>query len=224
MAPPSKPTSKPRAPLSRQRVLAAAVALADENGISSLTMRKLGEALGVEAMSLYNHVANKDDLLDGMIDVVFSEIDLPPSQTDWKTAMRQRAISIREVLKRHRWAIGLMESRSSPGPATLRHHDAVIGKLRGAGFSIELTAHAYSALDSYIYGFALQEPNLPFDTPQQTAEVAQAIMAQFPAGEYPHLSELAVEHILQPGYDYANEFEYGLDLLLNGLARASETT
>src|SRR5215472_9097154 len=142
-----------RAPLSRDRVLRAAVALADTGGISSLSMRKLGEALGVEAMSLYNHVASKGDLLDGMIDVVFGEIDLPPGDVDWKSAMRQRAISVREALRRHPWAIGLMESRTSPGPATLRHHDAVLGCLRGAGFSIEMTAHAYSLLDSYIYGF-----------------------------------------------------------------------
>ena len=216
--------TKPRAPLSRERVLRAGVALADENGIASLTMRKLGEAVGVEAMSLYNHVANKDDLLDGMIDVVFGEIDLPADETDWKTAMRQRAISVRDVLSRHRWAIGLMESRTTPGPANLRHHEDVIGTLRNAGFSIELAAHAYSALHSYIYGFAMQEPSLPFDTPQQTAEVAQAIMAQLPAGEYPHLTELTIEHVLQPGYDYGNEFEYGLDLLLDGLERAFDTT
>jgi AcrR family transcriptional regulator len=224
MPTPTKPATKPRAPLSRERVLRAAVALADESGIASLTMRKLGEAVGVEAMSLYNHVANKDDLLDGMIDVVFNEIDLPPGETDWKTGMRQRAISVREVLSRHRWAIGLMESRTTPGPANLRHHEAVIGSLRNAGFSIELAAHAYSALDSYIYGFAMQEPSLPFDTPQETAEVAQAIMAQLPAGEYPHLTELTIEHVLQPGYNYANEFEYGLDLILDGLERAFDTT
>ncbi len=216
--------TKPRAPLSRERVLRAAVALADESGIASLTMRKLGEAVGVEAMSLYNHVANKDDLLDGMIDVVFNEIGLPSSGTDWKTAMRQRGISVREVLSRHRWAIGLMESWTTPGPANLRHHDAVIGSLRNAGFSIELAAHAYSALDSYIYGFAMQEPSLPFDTPQETAEVAQAIMAELPAWEYPHLTELTIEHVLQPGYDYANEFEYGLELILDGLERAFHTT
>jgi AcrR family transcriptional regulator len=219
MAPPTKHDTPTRGSLSRERVLRAAVALADENGIASLTMRKLGEALGVEAMSLYNHVTNKDEVLDGMIDVVFSEIDLPPSGTDWKTAMRQRGISIRAALARHRWAIGLMESRTTPGPATLRHHDAVIGTLRNAGFSIELTAHAYSALDSYIYGFAAQEPSLPFDTPQETAEVAQAIMARFPPGEYPHLTELTIEHVLKPGYSYASEFEYGLDLILDGLER-----
>ncbi len=219
MAPPTKPEALARGSLNRERVLRAAVALADEHGIASLTMRKLGETLGVEAMSLYNHVTNKDDVLDGMIDVVFSEIDLPATGTDWKTAMRQRGISARAALTRHRWAIGLMESRTTPGPKTLKHHDAVIGTLRSAGFSIELTAHAYSALDSYIYGFAMQEPNLPFDTAQETAKVAQAIMAQFPPGEYPHLTELTIEHVLKPGYSYANEFQYGLDLILDGLER-----
>ncbi len=218
------PSPEPRARLNRDRVLRSAVALADAGGIESLTMRKLGEELGVEAMSLYNHVANKSDLLDGMIDVVFGEIDLPAGDADWRTAMRRRAISAREALSRHRWAIGRMESRATPGPATLRHHDAVIGTLRGAGFSIALAAHAYSALDSYIYGFAMQEPSLPFDTSAETAQVAQAIMARFSSGEYPHLTELAVEHVMQPGYDYGDEFEFGLDLILDGLERARHTT
>ncbi len=215
-----RPQRRARPNLNRHRVLAAAVALADTAGIDSLTMRKLGVELGVEAMSLYRHVANKSDLLDGMIDVVFAEIDLPTDDIDWRTAMRRRAISAREALTRHPWAIGLMESRATPGPATLHHHDTVIGILRGAGFTIELTAHAYSALDSYIYGFALQQPNLPFHTPEETAQLAQAIMARFSTGQYPHLTELTVEHVLQPGYDYGNEFEYGLDLILDGLERA----
>jgi len=199
-------------------VLRAAVALADEGGSESLSMRKLGEAVGVEAMSLYNHVANKDDLLDGMIDLVFSEIELPSGE-DWRAAMRQRAFSVREVLARHRWAIGLMDSRSSPGPATLRHHDAVLGTLRGAGFSVELAAHAFSVLDSYVYGFALQERGLPFDTPDETAQLAQAVMARVPADEYPHLAELTTEHVLRPGYDHGAEFVFGLDLVLDGLER-----
>src|SRR5207302_5018159 len=152
-------------------------------------------SLGVEAMSLYNHVASKSELLDGMVDLVFSEIGLPSSGTEWKTAMRQRAISARQVLSRRRWAIGLMESRSSPGAATLRHHDAVIGSLREGGFSIEMAAHAFSALDSYIYGFALQEASLPFETEEETAELAQTIMQQFPAEEYPHFTELTVQHV-----------------------------
>ncbi|MGB3440904.1 MAG: TetR/AcrR family transcriptional regulator [Actinophytocola sp.] len=209
-----------RGRLNRDRVLRAAVELADAGGIESLTMRKLGVELGVEAMSLYNHVANKVDLLDGMIDCVFEEIELPADGAGWRSAMRGRAVSAREALSRHRWATGLMESRSTPGPATLRHHDAVIGVLRGAGFSIEMVAHAYAVLDSYIYGFALQEPNLPFDTESETANVAQAIMARFATGEYPHLTELTVGHVLKPGYDYGDEFEFGLDLILDGLERA----
>jgi AcrR family transcriptional regulator len=210
----------PRIPLTRQRVLHAAVALADESGSESLSMRKLGEAVGVEAMSLYHYVANKEDLLDGMIDVVFAEIDLPVGE-DWKTAMRQRAISARRVLSHHGWAIGFMESRTTPGPATLRHHDAVIGCLRDAGFSIELAAHAFSVLDSYIYGFALQERSLPFPTPEETTELAQDILAGIPADTYPHLAELTTQHVLRPGYDYANEFEFGLDLILDGLESTS---
>jgi AcrR family transcriptional regulator len=210
-----------RVPLTRERVLRAAVALADESGSESLSMRKLGEAVGVEAMSLYHHVANKDDLLDGMIDVVFGEIELPSDCDDWMGAMRQRALSARRVLARHGWAIRFMESRTAPGPSTLRHHDAVLGCLRNAGFSVQLAAHAFSVLDSYIYGFALQERSLPFDTPQRTAEVAQEVLARFPANQYPHLAELAAEHVLQPGYHYGNEFAFGLDLILGGLERAS---
>ena len=220
MATQTEPSAAPRIPLNKQRVLGAAAALADRGGVRSLSMRKLAHELGVEAMSLYHHVANKDDILDGIVDVVFSEIELPSGDADWKAAMRQRAISAREALLRHPWATGLMESRSTPGPATLRHHDAVLGILRTAGFSVELAAHAFSVLDSYIYGFALQEANLPFDTPEETAEVAQAIMAELPADEYPHLTEMTVEHVLQPGYDYGNEFLFGLDLILDGLDRA----
>jgi AcrR family transcriptional regulator len=210
-----------RAPLSRDQVLRAAVAFADENGVAALSMRKLGEAVGVEAMSLYNHVASKADLLDGMVDVVFGEIGLPAGDAGWKTAMRQRAFSARKVLGCHRWAIGLMESRKSPGPATLRHHDAVLGCLRQAGFSIEMTAHAYSLLDSYIYGFALQEASLPFDTAEETPEAAQEIAGQLPADAYPHLAEFAAAHVLQPGYRYGEEFEIGLDLILGALERAA---
>jgi AcrR family transcriptional regulator len=212
-----------RAPLSRNQVLRAAVALADESGIRALSMRKLGQALGVEAMSLYNHVASKSDLLDGMIDVVFSEIGLPACEAGWKPAMHQRAIAARQALARHHWAIGLMESRTSPGPATLRHHDAVLGCLRGAGFSIELTAHAYSVLDSYIYGFALQEAGLPFSTAEETAQIARDIAGQPADSQYPHLTELTTRHVLQPGYHYGDEFEIGLDLILDALERAAAT-
>jgi AcrR family transcriptional regulator len=206
-------------------VLRAAIGLADEGGIESLSMRRLSQELGGAPMSLYNHVTNKDDLLDGMIDAVFSEIELPAGGVSWKTAMRQRAISIRTILSRHPWAIGLMESRTSPGPATLRHHEAIIGCLRDAGFSVQLAAHAFSAIDSYIYGFALQERAQPFHTPAETSARAYAMLAKFPADTYPRLAELTIEHVLQPGYDHGNEYEFGLDLILNGLekTRANET-
>jgi AcrR family transcriptional regulator len=218
--PPTDPGPTGRARLSRERVLRAAVALADSGGIESLTMRRLGEDLGVEAMSLYKHVANKDALLDGMVDLVFGEIELPSGDTDWRTAMRERAVSARAALTRHPWATALMQSRSTPGPATLRHHDTVIGTLRQGGFSVELTAHAFSVLDGYIYGFALQERSLPFDTPEEAEEVGRQMFARMPAGEFPHLTELTLQHVLQPGYDYGHEFEYGLDLILDGLDRA----
>ncbi|MEU1407431.1 TetR/AcrR family transcriptional regulator [Streptomyces sp. NPDC005728] len=211
----------PRETLTRQRVLRAAVELADNAGLETLSMRKLGEAVGVEAMSLYNHVANKEDLLDGMVDLVFGEVELPTPGDDWRQAMRQRATSMRHVLSRHRWAIGLMESRSDPGPATLRHHDAVLGCLRQGGLSLTLTAHAVSVLDSFIYGFALQEKTLPFDTPDQTAELAKSIMSGFGDGEYPYLTEIATAHVMRPGYAYGDEFEFGLDLILDGLQQAA---
>ena len=209
-----------RGRLSRDRVLAAAVALADAGGLESLTMRRLGEDLGVEAMSLYKHVTNKDDLVDGMVDLVFAEIELPPPGAEWRTAMRERAVSVRSALIRHPWATALMQSRTAPGPATLHHHDTVIGTLRGAGFYVGLTAHAFSALDAYVYGFALQQRSLPFDTLVEAQEVGRQMFARMPPGAYPHLTEMTVQHILQPGYDYGDEFDYGLELILDGLDRA----
>jgi AcrR family transcriptional regulator len=209
--------------LSRERVLRAALELADRDGIDSLSMRNLGEAVGVEAMSLYNHVRNKDDILNGMVDVVFSEIEVPSSPTDWVRAMRQRAISARQALRRHPWAIGLMESRVQPGPATLRHHDAVLRNLREAGFSIDMAAHAYSVLDSYIYGFTLNELSLPFDSSQKVAEVAGNILQASPIGEYPYLAEMAIDRVMKAGYDYGDEFEFGLDLILDGLKRVQDS-
>ena len=211
-----------RVPLTRERVLQAAIERADQGGLEALTMRKLGQELGVEAMALYHHFANKDDLVDGMVDLVFGEIDLPDGGPDWRMAMRKRAISVRDALLRHRWAIGLMESRRTPGPANLRHHDAVIGSLRAGGFDIAMAAHAYSLLDSYIYGFALTKMNLPFETSEDVGEVAQTMLEPFPAGEYPHLMEILTDHVMQPGYDYGDEFEYGLDLILDGLAKVHD--
>ena len=197
----------------------AAIDLADNGGIESLSMRKLSQHLGGAPMSLYNHVSNKEDLLDGMIDALFNEIELPASEHGWKATMRQRAILIRNLMSRHPWAIGLMESRRTPGPATLQHHDAVIGCLRDAGFSIHLAAHAFAALDSYIYGFALQERSLAFGSPEETPELAKAFMLQFLTKDYPRLAELTIEHVLQPGYDYGDEYEFGLDLILDGLEK-----
>ncbi len=218
----AEPPAERRVPLSRDRVLRAAIALADEGGIDTLTMRKLGQELEVGPMALYRHVANKDDIVDGIVDLVFSEIDLPSAGAVWRAAMRQRAISAREVLSRHRWAIGLMESRTNPGPANLRHHDAVLGSFRAAGFSIEMAAHAYSLLDSYIYGFAMTQMNLPFDTSEEVAEVAQNMLRPFPRNKYPNLVEMMTEHAMKPGYDYGDEFEYGLDLILDGIERVRD--
>jgi AcrR family transcriptional regulator len=215
----TKARSRRRTPLTRERVMQTAVRQADEGGIESLSMRKLGHELGVEAMALYHHFANKDDLVDGMVDLVFGEIELPSSTGDWRTAMGQRAIAVRDALLRHRWAVGLMESRRRPGPANLRHHDAVIGSLRAGGFDIAMAAHAYSLLDSYIYGFALTKMNLPFETSDDIADVAQSMFEPFPADEYPHMVEILTDHVMKPGYDYGDEFEYGLDLLLDGLER-----
>jgi AcrR family transcriptional regulator len=217
------PSARARAPLNRERVLRAAIVLADVGGIESLTMRKLGQELRVEAMSLYNHVANKGDILDGIVDLVFSEIALPSDRADWKAAFRQRAISARVALLRHAWATSLMQSRTKPGHATLRHHDSVLGSLRGAGFTVDMAAHAYSVMDSYIYGFATQQMNLPSHTSEESGELAQHLLRQLPADEYPNLAEMITEHALKPGYDYAEEFEFGLDLILDGLEGLRDT-
>ncbi|HKB28922.1 MAG TPA: TetR/AcrR family transcriptional regulator C-terminal domain-containing protein, partial [Candidatus Limnocylindrales bacterium] len=176
-----------------------------------------------EAMAVYYHLANKDEVLDGIVDLVFGEIDLPVAGADWKTAMRQRAISLRDVLARHRWAIGMMESRRKPGPANLRHHDAVIGNLRAAGFDMQMVGHAYSLLDGYIYGFALTKMNLPFDSGDDLAELAQDMLEPFPLGEYPNLVAFITEHATKPGYDFGDEFEYGLDVILDGLENLRDT-
>ncbi len=218
----AKQPTKRRTALTKERVLNAAVMLADKNGLESLSMRKLAEKLKVEAMSLYNHVANKDEILDGLVDIIVGEIELPTDADDWRAGMRRRAVSAREVFGRHPWAITVMESRSNPGPTTLRYYEAVIACLRKAGFSIAMAAHAFSVLDSYIYGFAMQELKLPFDNSGELAGVAENILEQMPANEYPYFTELTVEHVLKPGYDYGNEFEFGLDLILDGLDRVRE--
>ncbi|NUT08862.1 MAG: TetR/AcrR family transcriptional regulator [Nonomuraea sp.] len=208
-----------RHPLSKELVLTTAVALADEAGTGVPSMRRLAERLGVESMSLYHHFRNKDMILDGMLDLVYDEIELPADTADWQTGMRRRARSMRDALIRHPWAIGLMDSRKNPGHATLRHHDAVIGCLRSGGFSIAGAAHAFSVLDSYIYGFTLQELSLPFKSSPDLEDVAGEILEQMPRDEFPHLAEMITDQALKPGYAYADEFDIGLDLVLDGLRR-----
>jgi AcrR family transcriptional regulator len=218
MVTPAGGASQQRGRLSRDRVLHGAVAVADAGGIATLTIRTLAHELGVKPMSVYHYVANKDEILDGIVDLVFSEIELPSAGGDWRSEMRRRAISARRVLRRHPWAIPLMQSRTNPGLATLRHHDSIIGTLRAAGFSLEMTAHAYALMDSYVYGFALSEAALPINGPETVTEVADQMMHLFNPDTYPHLVEFATGHVLKPGYDFGAEFEFGLDLVLAGLA------
>jgi len=226
--------SGPQLRLSKERVLRAAVEVADREGLESLTMRKLADELGVGAMSLYYYVPNKDELITGMVDVVFDEIELPPADVEWKIAMRQRARSTREALNRHRWAVGLMESRAMPGPASFRVHDAVLGYLRKAGFSIEMTIQAYSVLDAYIYGFCLQEKTVPFESAEEAAAVAQEQVREYEgladdhqlaslADEFPYLAEVVAGHVAEVGHDFGGAFEYGLDLILDALDQRRDT-
>ncbi len=208
-------TTSERTPLSRERVLRAAVEIADDGGIGSLTIRSLAQALGVKPMSVYHHVANKDEILDGIVDIVFGEIELPSPDGAWRDEIRRRAESARSVLGRHPWAIGLLEGRTTPGPATLRHHEANLATFRGGGFSVAMTGHAYALVDSYVYGFALQEATLPFD--RETAPAVVASFLEHMADGYPRMVEFATERAMKPGYDFGDEFGFGLDLILDGL-------
>jgi len=210
-----------RGPLTKERVLQVAIKLADQRGVAALTMRNLAERLGVEAMSLYHHFAGKDAILDGLVDAVFAEIEVP-SGVDWQTAMRRRAHAARAALLRHRWALGFMESRKHLGPNMLGHHDAVLGCLRRSGFSVEQAAHAFSLLDSYTYGFLLQELNLAFDNTQDLQAKADEVLEHEFASLYPHFHELVVTHALQPGHTYAKEFAFGLELVLTCLEKLRE--
>lgn len=213
--------SETREPVTRERAIRVAVALADAGGIESLSMRKLAAELGIEAMSLYYHVKSKDDILDGMLDVVYSEFSTPHAGDEWRAAMRDRAESTRNGLAQHPWAISI-KARNSPGLATLGHLDSVIGCLRTAGFSMPLTGHAMSILDSYVQGFAQQEASLPLDPSGDIGAAAEDIMAQQEqmAQAFPNLADMAVSLILQPGYAYGNEFDFGLKLILDGIAAA----
>jgi AcrR family transcriptional regulator len=205
--------------LSRDAIVAAATALADTDGIAALSMRAVARALGVEAMSLYHHVANKEAILDGMVDAVFAEFHAPEPGADWQVELRRRSHSARAAIKRHPWALGLMNSRRNAGWETLRHHDAVLGCLREAGFSLALTGHAFAVVDAHLYGFLLQELSLPFEPGADLAELGQQMMAALPEGQLPYFREFTLDHALRPGYDFGDEFEVTLDLVLDGLAR-----
>lgn len=203
--------------LSRRRVVLEAIRLADNEGVDGLSMRRLAGALGAGAMSLYHYVKSKDELLDAMIDLVFEEIDLPPEDVDWQAAMRRRSESARQVLARHRWAIGLMDARTSPGPAHLHHREAVTACLRRAGFPVLMATHANWLLDSYVYGFALQEASLPFDSADQLADMVEDVyLPQLPPDQFPYLNESAAA-LVAAGYDPADEFGFGLELILAAL-------
>lgn len=213
-----------RAPVNRDRALVRAIAVADGEGLEALTMRRLARELGVEAASLYHHVSGKDEILDGLVDMVSAEIELPPHTAGWRPAIRQRAHNTRAVLRRHPWAVALMAARATPGPATLRLLDAGIGCLREGGLSVQAAAHAISVVDSYVHGFVLQEVNLPFRDESELTAMVGAIMDQFPRSDFPYLFELTIEHVLQPGYNYGNEFDVGLEVVLDGVdARLGQT-
>ncbi|GAA4668525.1 TetR/AcrR family transcriptional regulator C-terminal domain-containing protein [Nocardioides nanhaiensis] len=202
--------------MSAHAVVEAAVRVADAGGLGAVSMRGVGRELGVEAMSLYHHVRNKEHLLDALTDWIFTQVELPLPEEAWRPAMERRATSARAALAAHPWALGLVESRRTPGPALLRHHDAVLGCLRTQGFGARLAAHAFSAIDAYVYGFVLVEQTLPFEAGESAGDFAAAL--ELPDGEYPHLAESARTLTAEGDYDYADEFGYGLDLLLEGLA------
>jgi AcrR family transcriptional regulator len=202
--------------LSRERVLRAAIGLADESGIESLTMRKLGQQLGVEAMSLYNHVANKDDILDGITDLVIGDIEVPPTGTEWQAAMRHRAVSAHEVLLAHPWAAMQIMSHFNIGPGMTRYLDSTLGRLREGGFSIEGALDAWHTLDSHIYGFTLQELGLPFAA-DEASQVSADVVGTLDAAQFPHVVE-ASSHVMRSGR--VEDFTFGLDLILDGLQRS----
>jgi AcrR family transcriptional regulator len=211
-----------RSPVTRERILDAAFALADDSGLEAVSMRRVGKQLGVEGMALYNHVAGKDDILDGIVDRVVAQIPLPSTDTDWKDAMRARAEAARSVFLRHPWAVGLLETRSAnSSPARLQYFDAVLGCLRAAGFDATLAMRAFSMLDSYIYGAIFQEVTLPFDTPDSLDEIGDDLLAQM-GDAYPHLTE-ATLRAMADGWSHADQFRFGLDLVLDALEQHRRT-
>ena len=223
---PSSPhtaASTARAPLTAEQVVAGAVRLADRIGMAAFTIRRLADELGVRPMTIYHHLPSKEAIIDGMVDQVFAEIGPPPHHGDWRGAMRQRCASMREVLARHPWAPPYMESRTNPGPETLAHHEAVLACLRRGGLSWGLTAHAAAVIDSYLYGFALQEAHLPFGGGEQIGELAESIVDEMPADAYPTMAAFTRSHVLQPGYSFGASFDFGLDLLLDGIDAAARS-
>ncbi|GAT74530.1 TetR/AcrR family transcriptional regulator [Microbacterium hydrocarbonoxydans] len=204
-----------RAALSRERIVAAAAAVADRGGIAAVSMRSVASELGVEAMSLYHHVASKGALLDALADWAFEQILAPEVDDPWRPAMAARARSARSVLVQHPWALGMIEARPRPGTPLLRHFDRVLGCLRNAGFPAALATHLFSALDAYIYGFALTESTLPF-TPADGAENAFAEDVAPDPEEYPHLTWMLGELMRNRTYSFADEFDVGLDVILDG--------
>lgn len=206
-----------RPALSHDRIIEAAVRVADRGGLTQVSMRNVGKELGVEAMSLYHHLAGKEALLDGLANWIFTQIELPEPRRPWRQSMIDRAASARNALFTHPWALGLIESRRSPGPALLRHHDTVLGCLRHNGFSLTLAAHAFSAIDAYVYGFVVTELNLPFDAGESVEEFVDEIQHQLRPDIYPHLAELITAQVVHRNYSYATEFEYGLALILDSL-------
>jgi AcrR family transcriptional regulator len=208
-----------RVPLTQDRIVEAAVRVADEGGLAQVTMRNVARALGVEAMSLYHHLDGKAALLDLLADWIFTRIDLPGPGREWRPAMRDRAASARRALAAHSWALGLIESRRSPGPHLLTHHDAVLGCLRAQGFSVELASHAFSAIDAYVYGFVLTEVTLPFEAGESAEEFVGELRDALGPDEYPHLVEMIAEQVTGRDYAYGDEFDFGLELILDGLAQ-----
>jgi len=216
------PRREQRQPLTAERVIAGAISLADEIGIEAFTLRKLADAIHVKPMTIYHHVPSKVAIIDGMVDAVFGKIELPSAELGWRPAILARSRSMRDVLARHPWAAPLMDNRTSPGAATLRHHDAVLGCFRRAGFSLALTGHAYATIDSFLYGFALQEASLPATAGAEVAELGAEMAEQMSADLFPHLAEFTAGHVLQSGYDFGNEFDFGLNLILDGLEAAAD--
>jgi AcrR family transcriptional regulator len=213
--------NRSRDTLNRDRVVRAAMDLADERGLELVTMRELGRKLGVEAASLYNHVSGKADLLQGMADLVVAEIDLPSGAVDWREAMLRRAVSAREVFSRHRWAAALIDSREGNGPSRLAYTDRVLGVLLDAGFSPKIAGNAFLALDSYVYGFERQRSNLAMGDESDGVEAAREVLGLMPPDTYPSLTRVAMGYAEEP-YDDTQAFEFGLDLILDGLERLVE--